>query len=257
MLIPPLLVWVYAGLIGAAIGSFLNVCILRLPESESVLSPRSRCPGCAAPIAWRDNIPIVSWIALQGRCRRCEAGISPLYPAIELATALVWVAAAVRYGLSWQALSVALFFTLLLGITATDARTLIIPDEFTIGGLLAGLLLSLAPGTIPPLQSLAGAALGFGLLYATALLGEWWLKQPAMGGGDIKMMAMVGSFLGPLGAVLSIFLGALIGTLVFLPLSRRSRHLIPFGIFLAIGAAFTEVWGDAITSWYLTHLLGM
>ena len=250
------LIWVYAGVVGACVGSFLNVCIYRLPERESVVAPRSRCPECGTAIGWRDNIPVVSYLLLRGRCRECGTRISPQYPLVELVTALVWVAAAVRYGAAWQALVVALFFTLLLGIALTDARSYTIPDEFSLGGLALGLLLSPLPGGVTAGQSFAGAALGFGLLYVTGLLGEWWLKKPAMGGGDIKMMAMVGAFLGPVGAVLTIFLGALVGTLVFLPISMRSNRLVPFGIFLALGAAVTEAWGDAIVAWYRTNFLG-
>lgn len=254
---PDVVLYVLAAILGAAIGSFLNVCITRWPEGESVVSPRSRCPRCGNPIGWWENIPIVSWILLRARCAACGEAISPLYPAVELAGALIWLAAVVRYGLAWQALTVAIFFTLLLGIAVTDARQYIIPDEFSLGGLVLGLLLSIPEGGISVLQSVAGAAVGFGLLYITATLGEWWLKKPAMGGGDIKMMAMVGAFLGPLGAVLTIFLGALIGTAIFLPISLRTQKLVPFGIFLAVGAAATEVWGATIVEWYSTNVLGI
>jgi leader peptidase (prepilin peptidase) / N-methyltransferase len=245
-----------AGLFGAVIGSFLNVCIYRLPEGESVVTPRSRCSSCGTPIGWRDNVPIVSYLLLRGRCRACDVPVSFQYPLVELVTALLWVAAALRYGLAWQALSMALFLTILLGIALTDARTYIIPDEFSLGGLLLGLLLALAPGTLSFWQALAGAALGFGILFLAGALGEWWMKKPAMGGGDIKMMAMVGAFLGPLGAVLTIFLGALVGTLVFGPYSLRTGKLVPFGIFLAIGAAVTQAWGGDILRWYGTAVLG-
>lgn len=253
---PDLLIWIYAGVLGAAFGSFLNVCITRWPEGDSVVAPRSRCPGCGHEITWVENIPVLSWLALRARCRGCGEPISPLYPAVELATSLIWVAAAVRYGASSQALIVAVFFTLLLGIAVTDARTYIIPDEFSLGGLVLGLLFSIAPGGLTFIQSATGAALGFGLLYLTALLGEWWMKKPAMGGGDIKMMAMVGAFLGPVGAVLTIFLGALFGTLIFLPISLRTRKLVPFGIFLSVGAAATEVWGSQLVEWYTRNVLG-
>jgi leader peptidase (prepilin peptidase) / N-methyltransferase len=254
---PDFLLWTYAGLVGLAVGSFLNVCITRWPAGESVVSPRSRCPNCGYQIGWRDNIPIISWLLLRGRCRGCGLAISPLYPAVELATGLIWVAAAVRHGLSWQTLSVAILFTLLLGIAATDARTYIIPDEFTLGGLAIGLLLAAAPGGITLGRSIAGALGGFVILYATALFGEWWFKKPAMGGGDIKMMAMVGAFLGPVGAILTIFLGALVGTVIFLPISLRTKRLVPFGIFLAVGGAVTEAWGDMIVGWYSTNVLGL
>jgi leader peptidase (prepilin peptidase)/N-methyltransferase len=251
-----LTILLFSGLLGAAVGSFLNVCICRWPADESVVSPPSHCPGCGAAIGWRDNIPIVSWIFLRGRCRACREPISPVYPSIELATALVWMAAAFRYGMSWEALTFAVFLTILLGIAASDARTYLIPDEFTLGGLAIGLLLAFAPGGMTILQAIAGAAVGFGVLYVAAFLGEWWLGKQAMGGGDIKMMAMVGAFVGPLGALLTIFFGALVGTAVFLPISLRTHKLVPFGIFLALGAAITDVWGDAIVTWYRVSVLG-
>ncbi len=130
---PEVFVYVYAALLGAAVGSFLNVCIYRLPAGESVVSPPSRCPECGTQIRWRDNLPVVGWLLLGGRCRACRTRISVQYPLVELTVALLWLAAAVRHGLSWQALSAALFFTLLLGIALTDARTYIIPDEFSLG----------------------------------------------------------------------------------------------------------------------------
>ncbi|HEX7239511.1 MAG TPA: prepilin peptidase, partial [Longimicrobiaceae bacterium] len=184
---PDFLLYAYAALIGAAIGSFLNVCILRLPEGESVVSPPSRCPSCGTRLAWYDNVPVLGWAWLRGKCRTCRTPISPLYPLVELATALLWVAAAVRYGLSWQALSAAVFFTLLLGIAMTDARKYIIPDEFSLGGLAAGLALAFAPGGITPQNSVMGAVLGYGLLWLVGTVGEWMFRKPAMGGGDVKM----------------------------------------------------------------------
>ncbi|MEW5928009.1 MAG: prepilin peptidase [Gemmatimonadota bacterium] len=253
---PEYFVWAYAALLGAAVGSFLNVCIYRLPEGLSVVSPRSRCPVCEQEIQWRDNVPVLGWLLLRGRCRGCGTRISPQYPLVELTTALLWLAAAMRHGASWQALSTALFFTLLLGIAMTDARAYTIPDEFSLGGLAAGLLLSLAPGGITPLQSALGAALGFGLLWVIAVVGEWVFKKEAMGGGDVKMMAMVGAFLGPAGVPLTLFLGALLGTLVFLPISMKTEKLVPFGIFLALGAAVTEPWGDLMVDWYVRTFLG-
>lgn len=244
-----------AGVLGVCIGSFLNVCIHRLPEGDSVVSPGSHCPDCGAPIRWRDNVPLLSYILLRGRCRACGERISPQYPLVELATGVIWMAAVARHGVAWPALTVAVFFTLLLGIALTDARTFTIPDEFTLGGAAIGLLLSLAPGGISFGESLVGAVVGFGILYLAAVLGEWWLDKPAMGGGDIKMMAMIGAFLGPIGAILAIFLGALIGSVVFLPLAIRRHTLIPFGVFLAIGAALAEGWGDLIVGWYAANFL--
>jgi leader peptidase (prepilin peptidase) / N-methyltransferase len=253
---PDIILLLIAGAFGAALGSFLNVCICRWPADESVIAPPSRCPECGAGIGWRDNVPILSWVVLRGRCRNCRGRISPLYPAIELATATVWVLAVIRFGLSWDALAMAVFFTILIGIAATDARTYLIPDEFTLGGLGLALLIALTPGGVTILQALAGAATGFAVLYLAAVLGEWWFKKPAMGGGDIKMMAMVGAFLGPLGSILTIFLGALVGTIIFLPISLRTKKLVPFGIFLAVGAVVTEVWGDPLVAWYRGDILG-
>jgi leader peptidase (prepilin peptidase) / N-methyltransferase len=254
---PELYLYLFAGLIGAAVGSFLNVCISRWPADQSVVSPRSRCPGCDSPIGWRDNIPLLSWVLLRGRCRSCGMRIPAFYPAVELGTAAIWILAVLRHGPTWNALTMAVFFTLLLGIAATDARTYLIPDEFSLGGLGLGLLLAVTPGGISLTQALAGAALGFGVLYLAAVLGEWWLGKQAMGGGDIKMMAMVGAFLGPTGAVLTLFLGALVGTLIFGPISLRTRRLVPFGIFLALGGMVTDVWGEAIVMWYRGEMLGM
>ena len=252
---PDLLLVAYAALMGACVGSFLNVCIYRWPEGLSVVRPASRCPGCETPIRWYDNLPIVGWLMLRGRCRTCGARISIQYPLIELTTASLWVAAVLRHGFGWQALSSALFFTLLLGIALTDARKYIIPDQFTIGGLVIGLALAFAPGGISPLQSALGAALGFAILWIIAVLGEAVFRKPAMGGGDIKMMAMVGAFLGPPGVLLTIFLGALFGSLIFGPISLKTGKLVPFGIFLALGAGITEPWGQAIVAWYLSTFL--
>jgi len=253
---PEWLLYLFAGLLGAALGSFLNVCVYRWPADLSVVSPPSRCPSCGAGIRWFDNVPVLGWIFLRGRCRNCRAPISIQYPLVELATAAVWVMAALRFSYDWRTLSTAVFFTLLLGIALSDARTYIIPDQFTLGGLVIGIALAFAPGGITPVRSLIGAALGFGLLWLVGELGRWAFKKPAMGGGDIKMMAMVGAFLGSSGVLLTIFLGALFGSLVFGPISMKTGKLVPFGIFLALGAAIAEPWGHAIVGWYTRTFLG-
>jgi leader peptidase (prepilin peptidase)/N-methyltransferase len=245
----------YAALVGACVGSFLNVCVYRWPEDKSVVSPPSSCPSCGARIKWYDNVPVLGWLWLRGKCRACGARISIQYPLVELLTAALWVMAAWRFGLSWQTLSVALFFTLLLGIALSDARTYIIPDQFTLGGLVIGLALSFAPGGITPQRAAIGAAVGYGLLWGVAVGGEWAFKKPAMGGGDIKMMAMVGAFLGPLGVLLTLFLGALFGSIIFTPITMRTGKLVPFGIFLAVGAAITEPFGQAMIDWYVRSFL--
>ena len=250
-----ILLMVYAGIVGACVGSFLNVCVYRWPEEKSVVSPPSSCPACGARIKWYDNVPVLGWMRLGGKCRSCGTPISIQYPLVELLTAALWVMAAWRFGPTWQTLSTALFFTILLGIALSDARTYIIPDQFTLGGLVIGLALSFAPGGIDAKNAFAGAALGYVLLWLVAILGEWAFKKPAMGGGDIKMMAMVGAFLGPIGVLLTIFLGALFGTLIFAPISMRTGKLVPFGIFLALGAAVTEPFGHALIDWYVRSFL--
>jgi leader peptidase (prepilin peptidase) / N-methyltransferase len=249
------LVMAYAALVGACVGSFLNVCVYRWPEDKSVVSPPSSCPSCGTRIKWYDNVPVLGWLWLRGKCRACGARISIQYPLVELLAAALWVMAAWRFGLSWQTLSVALFFTLLLGIALSDARTYIIPDQFTLGGLVMGLALSFAPGGITAQRAVIGAAVGFGLLWGVAVVGEWAFKKPAMGGGDIKMMAMVGAFLGPIGVLLTLFLGALFGSIIFTPITMRTGKLVPFGIFLAVGAAITEPFGQAMIDWYVRSFL--
>jgi leader peptidase (prepilin peptidase) / N-methyltransferase len=241
----------FAGLFGTAIGSFLNVCVHRLPRGESVVTPRSRCPGCGHAIGWQDNIPVLSYLLLRGRCRGCGTRISVRYPLVELACGALWLAAVLVWGAEWQALVMAVFFTLLLGIALTDLSHYIIPDAFSIGGLVIGLALAFLPGGLTIVQAAIGAVVGFGLLFLVAWVGEWIFRKPAMGGGDIKMMAMVGAFLGPIGVVLTIFLGALLGSLIFGPISLKTGKLVPFGIFLALGALVTAVWGEPMIDWYV------
>jgi leader peptidase (prepilin peptidase)/N-methyltransferase len=244
-----------AGLFGLVVGSFLNVCIVRLPAEQSVISPRSRCPNCGSAVAWRDNIPLVSWLVLAGKCRSCRSPISIMYPAVELTVALLWIFAVLHYGATLEALKAALFGTLLLGIALTDARAYIIPNEFSWGGLIIGLILSAAGGLTAVLGALLGAAVGFAILWLVGVIGKWIFKEEAMGGGDVKMMAMVGAFLGWQGVLLTIFLGALAGTVIFLPLALLGRKkLVPFGVFLALGAAITYLVGPSLILWYRRYL---
>jgi leader peptidase (prepilin peptidase)/N-methyltransferase len=241
----------YAAVLGAAVGSFLNVCIARLPAGESVVRPRSRCASCSAEIAWYDNVPVLSWLWLRGRCRHCGESIATTYPLVELAGAVVWGGMAALYGPTWEALTGAVFLSLLLGIGVVDARHYLIPDPLSLGGLAAGLALSLLPAGVTPLDAALGAGAGFAVLYAVGWLGELAFKKPAMGGGDMKMMAMVGAFVGPVGALLTIFLGAAAGSVIFGPISLKTGKLVPFGVFLAVGGAATFLVGDQLVAWYL------
>jgi leader peptidase (prepilin peptidase)/N-methyltransferase len=252
---PETAVVIAAALFGSLLGSFLNVCIVRLPLDQSIVRPRSRCPKCQNPIAWYDNIPVFSWLMLRGECRHCGQPISIQYPLIELAVTGLWALAFWRYGASLVAFTGALFATILVGIAVTDARHMLIPDEYTWGGLPLGILLSLRGGFDGLLASAVGAVAGFVLLYGIAWAGEKVFKEEAMGGGDIKMMTMVGAFVGWRGVLLTLFGGALLGTIVFIPLTLRRKRLVPFGVFLAAAAAFTFVFGDAVYSWYHTFLM--
>lgn len=253
-----------AGVFGLLVGSFLNVCVLRWPEDRSVIRPPSHCPACRNPVRWFDNIPVLSWLLLRGRCRHCGEGISVQYPLVELAMGFIWAGMAWRFGLDWEALRGGVLLSLLLGISLTDARFYIIPDQFSLGGLVLGILLAIPSDRITVLQSIIGAAVGFGVLWLVAWGGTKLFRkqmeeagvEQAMGGGDLKMMAMVGAFLGLQGVVLTIFLGSLVGVVVFGPISVVTKRLIPFGIFLAVGAAVAWGWGEALVGWYMTTIWG-
>lgn len=224
----------YATLVGACVGSFLNVCITRWPEGLSVVRPRSRCPRCERPIAWYDNIPLISWLMLRGKCRGCGLPISPLYPSIELITALIWLASAFAYGPSFIALRMAVFATLLLGVAVTDLRTYTIPDGFTVTGFLfllgaavVGVFLGDQGPFVGPWDAFLGACVGAGAIAIVGWLGEAALKKEAMGFGDVTLMAFVGAAAGPELALLTVFVGAAIGAIAFLlvvlPISRLRR----------------------------------
>jgi leader peptidase (prepilin peptidase) / N-methyltransferase len=254
--------WLMAGILGAALGSFLNVCIYRWPAEMSVIRPASRCPACEHRLSWRDNIPILGWVLLRGRCRYCGAVVSPQYPLIEVATALIWIAAVVRFGPSIEALRSATFLTILLGIAMTDAREMVIPDQFTILGAAIGLGLAAVPGGISFLDGLIGAGGGYILLWAVKLVAEKVLGKPALGVGDIHMMLLVGAFLGIAGVLLTLMLGSVLGLVIgvlLIWLRGRLKTLgsyLPLGTFLALGAAIVHVWGAIMIQWYL-GLLGI
>jgi leader peptidase (prepilin peptidase)/N-methyltransferase len=257
---PDWLLWLFAGIVGAAIGSFLNVCIYRWPAEQSVIRPPSRCPSCEHELAWYDNIPVLGWLFLRGRCRYYGTGVSAQYPLIELATGLIWVAAVVRFGPSFAALHSALFLTILLGIAMTDAREMVIPDQFTLVGAAGGIALAFAPGGITVMHAVLAAALGYVLLWAVKLGAEKALGKPALGIGDIHMMVFVGAFIGAPGMLLTLMLGSVLGLVIGVPLTwLRGRQTVlgtylPLGTFLALGAAVAHVWGDAIIGWYLRFI---
>jgi len=176
---------------------------------------------------------------------------------VELVTGLIWAGCFMQYGLTVEAARGGLFLTILLGIAMTDARFYIIPDEFSLGGGVLGLALAPFPGGVTLVEAALGAGMGFGALWLVARFGTWLFKKEAMGGGDLKMMGMVGAFLGVPGVLLTLFLGALLGSVVFGPISWKTGKLVPFGIFLAVGASVSYGWGERLLTWYTTNFLGI
>ncbi|MDQ3697181.1 MAG: prepilin peptidase [Gemmatimonadota bacterium] len=260
-------------LVGACIGSFLNVCIARWPLGLSVVRPRSRCPRCEHQIAWFENIPIASWLALRARCRGCRTPISPVYPLVELVVGLGWLAAVIQWGPTLTALRVAVFGTVLLGIMLTDAEHMEIPDGFTVFGFLTGLIGAAAAtrtGELGPfadfMGALLGACAGAGAIAIVKWLGEVVLKREAMGFGDITLMAFVGAHLGTARSLVTIFLGALLGALLTVPLVTAAWWLnrrrgvsvespeIPFGIFLAPAAFIALLWWTQLATLYIEYM---
>jgi leader peptidase (prepilin peptidase) / N-methyltransferase len=262
---------VYSFIIGLCFGSFLNVCISRWPENLSVISPRSRCPKCGRQLTAVENIPLLSWIMLRGRCRGCGNAISFQYPLVELAVGLIWLVCYLHYGLTFLALRVAVFATVLLGIAITDAKHYLIPDGFTVFGLvwvlvtaIAGLFLFSNDSVfVEPYGALIGACTGAGAIAISGWGGELVLNKEAMGFGDVTLMAMVGAAVGPARAFVTIFIGALIALIVFLGVivpigwfrARRNdgnyeMPQIPFGVFLAPAAVITLLWGNSMVSAY-------
>jgi leader peptidase (prepilin peptidase)/N-methyltransferase len=271
---------VFAFLFGACIGSFLNVCIARWPAGMSVVKPPSRCPTCERPIRAYENVPILGWIGLRGRCAGCAAPISPQYPLVELLIALVWLSAAVVFGPTLLTVRVAVFVTIMIGIAITDAKHYVIPDGFTVFGLIwviatafIAVFTRSTSAFATPYDAMMGALVGAGAIAIAGWLGEAALKREAMGFGDVTLMAVVGAALGPQRALLTVFVGAALGVVVFLgvviPVSRLRRPpsaldgaeaaalpLVPFGVFLAPAAILTLFYGDSLIHWYITRFIG-
>lgn len=270
---------IYSFLVGACFGSFLNVCISRWPDGLSVVRPRSRCPKCGHQISVGENIPIFSWLALGGRCRGCRNPISFQYPLVELLVGLIWMVGFLHYGLSFTGARVAMLVTVLLGIAVTDARRYLIPDGFTVFGLawvMVTAVIALFVAGVTPFatlyDALLGACVGAGAIAIAGWLGEVILKAlgrkdtEAMGFGDVTLMAVVGAAVGPHRALMTIFLGALIAIVVFVPLVLPlawlrakqegvpfEKPLVPFGVFLAPAAVIALLWGERLISAYTSY----
>ncbi|MGA9882109.1 MAG: prepilin peptidase [Candidatus Acidiferrales bacterium] len=266
--------------LGLVIGSFLNVCIVRIPSGKSIVSPPSACPKCGAQIRPYDNIPVISWLVLRGKCRGCKAKISAIYPAVELLTALLFLACFLAFGLTIDALKWGIFSALMIVLIFTDLRERILPDVVNFTGFAIGLVLSFFtmpsdgatlwlahrvfshPLPLPVLSfidALLGAAIGSGLLW---LVSEAYFRlrhREGMGLGDVKMMLLIGAFLGPKLTLLTILAGSLLGSILgvaFILASRKDRdYELPFGTFLGIAAVLVMFFGSPIMQWYQSLLM--
>ncbi|MCK4256351.1 prepilin peptidase [candidate division WOR-3 bacterium] len=215
--------------------------IYRLPRKLPAGLSLSKCEECGKRIQWYDNIPVLSYIILKGRCRYCRASITIRYPLIEVTTGLIFMLTFYQFGISIRTLSFLILFLFLLAISFIDLDTNRIPDVLTLSCMIIGFGLSF--WTITWFRSIIGIVTGIGLLYIFAIVGKWVLKQDAMGGGDIKLLGMIGSFLGPIGVLLTLFFGAVIGLVVSVPMKRRK---VPFGPFLSAGAFIYVFWGEKL-----------
>ena len=249
-------VWLlpFAGLMGLAVGSFLNVCIYRLPLEQSLVFPGSRCTVCNRTLSWFENVPVVAWVVLGGRCRTCHTGISVVYPLVEAFTGVMFVWAAWRYGPGWLLFSRLLLGCMLIVLFFIDLRHRILPNVITVGGTIVGFILSFVtpPGWV---SSLIGLVIG-GLI--PLLLAEAYLRVrrvEGLGMGDVKMLALIGAFLGWKLVLLTLALGSFLGSFVGLGLiaARRGdmKLALPFGTFLAIAAMVSASVGDSLVAWYM------
>lgn len=239
---------------GAVVGSFLNVCIWRLPRGQSVIRPASRCPACNGHISASDNIPLLSYFLLQRRCRRCGQPISPRYPLVEALTGVMAVVLFLTFGPTLPGMRIFVLFCLLLVVACADLDRMMIPDAVTLPGIVLGLALNglVAPRSI--LTFVLGAVVGGAALLLVAVLGELLFKKESMGGGDIKLAAMVGAFVGWQGVLLALFLavlgGAVVGLMLIVSGLRKRREAIPFGPFIAAGTMVVVFWGDGLVRAY-------
>jgi len=247
------LVLICAGMFGLVFGSFFNVCIYRIPQGKSIAWPSSFCPKCKHPIAWYDNVPVLSYLFLLGKCRHCKQPISLQYPAVELLTSLLTVLFVYRYGISVWTVGVLIAVYFLIILSVIDLELMIIPDRFSLGLIVLGLAFAWCNPNFEgiwwkkELLSLLGAAVGLLGVLAIALIGTWIFKKEAMGGGDVKLMAGVGAFLGWQGVITTVIMGSFFGLVyaLFLMITKGKKggDAIPFGPFLSLGAL--------VNLWYL------
>ena len=242
-------VLVAVGLFGLVIGSFLNVVIVRVPEGRSLWRPRSACPRCSAQLAWHDNIPVLSFLLLHGRCRSCRAPISWRYPVVEIVNAVALVSAYVAFGPTAEFLVAGVLLAALIVVMAIDLQLQLIPDVITIPGIVVGLLANIVTGHVSWLESLIGIVVAGGL-FLTIILAS----GGGMGGGDMKLGAMLGAFLGWKALLFALFVAIVLGGVVAIALLslrlRGRKDPVPFGPFLAIGGAMGLFWGTRVFAWY-------
>ena len=246
--------WVLiAGVMGLIVGSFLNVVIYRLPLGQSLATPRSRCRNCGYTLQWFDNIPVFSWLYLGGRCRQCGAAVSIQYPAVELITAVLFMLVIMFTPPGPLIASRLLLVCVLIALFGIDLEHQILPNVITLPGIAAGVLFSLIA---PPgwKEALLGALLGGGILYAIAWGYYLWRREEGMGMGDVKMLAMIGAFLGWKAVLVTLVLSSLAGSVIGLAMMAAQRttmkYALPFGTFLALGAVIAMFVGDPLVAWY-------
>jgi leader peptidase (prepilin peptidase)/N-methyltransferase len=240
--------------LGALIGSFLNVCIYRLPRGESILWPGSHCPSCGAAISWSDNVPVLSYLWLVGRCRHCRSSIAIRYPLIEAANAAGYVLILWAFGVTWTTVLYCILFSALLVVTGTDLTHKIIPNIVTVPGIVLGLIGAATVLPVGPVNALLGVVVGGGILWALAWASPYLFGKEGMGGGDIKLLAMIGAFLGWKPALLTIMIGSLTGSVIGIALiafrfMKRDEY-IPFGPFLVFGAVVSMFFAQPLVDWY-------
>ena len=243
---------------GLIVGSFMNVCIYRMPRQQSIIKPHSQCPHCKKLIAWYDNIPLLSYIFLGARCRHCKERISLQYFIVELLSGILFVLFYRYFGLSWLFLIYIIFVSGLIIATFVDFNFRIIPDEISIGGVILGLIISaIYPqmhNTNSHLQGLfqafLGVLIGGGIIWITGIIGDFIFRKETMGGGDVKLLAMVGAFLGWKMAILSFFIAPLFGSVVGIIIKLKTKSsLIAYGPYLSLASIVTLFWGDDILGW--------
>ena len=242
-------------ILGLIVGSFSNVCIYRIPINESIIYPASHCPKCRSSIKPIDNIPLLSYILLKGRCRNCGSRIPIQYPVVEFLTGIIYILIFLIYGLTLQSLIYIILASAVIIIAFIDLNKQIIPDVISLPGIVIGLILSFFIPYISFINSVLGVLVGGGIILIIGLVGSVIFKKEAIGGGDVKLAAMIGAFLGWRYIIISLFLGFFLGALagILLVLSKvKSREdVIPFGPFIVLGSLVTILWGEKIISWYL------